>query len=142
VPVYAGVMDSDLLEVANTYTRHYKQRSDDDFWAWQEVQRMIKTDLTQGWSIVQLLLEKADSQEMLGYIAAGPLEDFVDIYGDAALDRIENASGTDERMQFALSGIWLERESPVLMRWRALMQKYGFMGGTREPLSKHPDCWF
>jgi len=77
-------MDSDLLEVANTYTRHYNQRSDDEFWAWQEVLRM----------------------------------------------------------QLALSGIWLERESPVLMRWRALMQKYGFMGGTREPLSKHPDCWF
>jgi hypothetical protein len=83
-----------------------------------------------------------ENEAALAFVAAGPLEDFVDGYGDNALDLLEAECETDQKIQFALSGIWLERESPVLMRWRELMNRFGFMGGMRKPLSTHPDCWF
>jgi hypothetical protein len=135
-------MDSELDQLTEVYLRHHTTMRDDDFWAWEEVQRRVRADLAQAWIVVQSLVERASSDDSLGYIAAGPIEDFVDGYGDAALDLIETACGTSEKMQLALSGIWLERESPVLMRWRGLMAKYGFMSGSRQPLSTHPDCWF
>jgi hypothetical protein len=55
-------------------------------------------------------VEEADSDAALGYVAAGPPEDFVDGYGDAALDVIEAACEADQKMQLALSGIcWNEK---------------------------------
>lgn len=106
------------------------------------MQERVRTDLPHAWAITKALIEKADTDDALGYVAAGPLEDLLDGYGDAALDAVETACETDQKMQLALSGIWLERESPVLMRWRGLMQQYGFMDGSRQSLSTHPDCWF
>jgi hypothetical protein len=135
-------MDPELSALADVYLRHHVTGKDEDFWAWEDVQERVRTDLPHAWAITKALVEKADTDRALGYVAAGPLEDFVDGYGDAALDVIEAACETDQKMQLALSGIWLERESPALMRWQGLMQQYGFMGGSRQPLSTHPDCWF
>jgi hypothetical protein len=126
--------------LAGTYLRHHAQHREEDFWAWQEVDRIVRADLTRGWELTRLLLNKADSDQALGYVAAGPLEDLVDGYGDAALDVIEHACDGDPRLQLALSGIWLERDSPVRARWRALMTKYGF-DDERQFLSHHSDCW-
>jgi hypothetical protein len=132
---------SELSTLADVYLRHHSERREEDFWAFEEVQRIVQTDFSLAWVITRLLLEKANSDVALNYVAAGPLEDFVDGYGDAAVDVIEAACEQDQWMQFALSGIWLERESRVLTRWRGLMTRYGFMG-ERQPLSRHPDCWF
>jgi hypothetical protein len=134
-------METELNTLVDIYLRHHADCCDEDFWAWEEVQRRVLADKNQAWEVVRLLVKKADTDAVLGYVAAGPLEDFVDEYGDSALDVIESACENDQKMQLALSGIWLERESRVLSRWRGLMNKYGFMGGTRPPLSMHPDCW-
>jgi hypothetical protein len=132
---------SELSTLADVYLSHHSERREEDFWAFEEVQRIVQTEFSLAWVITRLLVEKANSDVALNYVAAGPLEDFVDGYGDAAVDVIEAACEQDQWMQFALSGIWLERESRVLTRWRGLMTRYGFMG-ERQPLSRHPDCWF
>jgi hypothetical protein len=79
----------------------------------------------------------------LGYVAAGPLEDLIDRYGDQAFDLVEEACDQDARLQFALSGVWLSSDSPVVGRFRELMEKYGFglTEDKRQPLSPHSDCW-
>ncbi len=94
----------------------------------------MRADLSQGWAVTQALIENAETDSALGYVAAGPLEDLVDGYGDAALDLVETACKTNQKMQLALSGIWLEPESPVAMRSRGLMRGYGFIGGSRQLL--------
>lgn len=139
---YAWNMDLELDELTEVYLRHHATNDDEDFWAYNEVYERVRAGFGEAWEVVQSLVEKADAGTQLGYVAAGPVEDFVDRYGDSALDVIETACETDQKMQLVLSGIWLLPESPVLMRWRDLMKKYGFMGGTRKPLSTHPDCWF
>ena len=135
-------MDFDLNTLADTYLRQCATKRDEDFWAWQEVERLVRSgDLGVAWGITLLLLRKAQTDDALGYVAAGPLEDIVDGYGDQALDRLEEACDKDSRLQFALSGIWLLPDSPVLQRWQGLMTKYGFRNGDRKPLSYHKDCW-
>jgi hypothetical protein len=135
-------MDTDLATLAEAYLRERETRNNEDFWAWEEVHRRIRVDLAEAWEVTLSLVEKSGSDSALAYVAAGPLEDLVDGYGDSALDVIEAECETNQKLQRALSGIWLERESPVLMRWRSLMDRYGFMDGGRQPLSTHPDCWF
>jgi hypothetical protein len=135
-------MDFDLNTLADTYLHQYATKRDEDFWACQEVNRILRSgDLDLAWEITLLLLRKAQTDDALGYVAAGPLEDIVDGYGDQALDRVEEACDKDSRLQFALSGIWLLPDSPVLQRWQGLMTKYGFQNGGRKPLSYHEDCW-
>jgi hypothetical protein len=130
-------MECDLIVLADTYLRHRAE----DFWAWERVHEIVQGgDLDRAWEITLLLLQKAQTDDALGYVAAGPLEDIVDGYGDQALDRVDEACDKDSRLQFALSGIWLLPDSPVLQRWQ-LMTKYGFRNGDRKPLSYHEDCW-
>jgi len=132
----------DLNTLTDTYLRNHATHRDEDFWAWEEVTRIVQSgDLDRAWEVTLLLLTKAETDEALSYVAAGPLEDLVDGYGDRGLDRIVQACDTDSRLQFALSGIWLLPDSPVLERWQGLMTKYGFRNGSRQPLSYHPDCW-
>ena len=139
---YCGAMDCDLNTLADIYLWHHATRCDDDFWAWQRVDEIVRGgDLDRVWEITPLLLRKASDDHVLDYIAAGPLEDFIDGYGDRGLDRAEQACDKDSRLQYALSGIWLLPESPVLQRWQGLMTNYGFRNGNRKPLSYHPDCW-
>jgi len=79
-------MDLELSALTDAYLRHHANHRSEDFWAWEEVERRVRADLAQAWAVTQLLVEKAESDTALGYVAAGPLEDFVDGYGDAALD--------------------------------------------------------
>ena len=135
-------MNCNLDTLADAYLRQHTTKSDDDFWACEQVDTIIRAgDLQAAWGITRLLLNKTESDETLWYVAAGPLEDFVDGYGHRALDVLEQSCQSAVRLQFALSGIWLLPESPVLNRWQDLMTKYGFRNGSREPLSYHPDCW-
>jgi hypothetical protein len=135
-------MECDLNALADNYLRHHAANRDEDFWAWQRVHEIVLGgDLDRAWEITLLLLQKAQTDDALGHVAAGPLEDIVDGYGDQALDRLEEACDKDSRLQFALSGIWLLPDSPVLQRWQGLMTKYGFRNGDRRPLSYHEDCW-
>jgi hypothetical protein len=135
-------MGHDLNTLADTYLRHQVTKRDEDFWAWEQVSEIVRSgNLDRAWEITLLLLRKAKTDETLSYVAVGPLEDIIDGYGDQALDRVEQVCNEDPRLQFALSGIWLLPDSPVLERWRGLMTKYGFRSGHRQPLSYHADCW-
>jgi hypothetical protein len=136
-------MERDFSNLADTYLRQHETKSDEDFWACEEVNEIVRSgDLELAWQITLLLLRKAPDNT-LGYVAAGPLEDLIDGYGDQALDLVEQSCDGDMRLQFALSGVWLLPDSPVLGRFRALMAKYGFglTEDKRKPLSPHPDCW-
>ena len=134
-------MEMDLQKLAETYLRSRHQR-DEDFWAWEQVQGEIRSgDLGRAYDVTMLLAKAATTDDELSYVAAGPLEDLVDGYGNEALDRLEQACDEDTRLQFALSGVWLTPDSPVLEHWQGLMVKYGFASGKRKPLSRHPDCW-
>lgn len=79
------------------------------------------------WDITLLLLRKAETDDALAYVAAGPLEDFLDIYGDSALDLVEGVAKSDSRFRLALSLVWLEPNSPILHRWMAILRRYGFL---------------
>jgi len=120
-------MNPNIETTADTYLQHYRRRQDEDFWAFEAVERLVKSNLENAWGITLLLLRKADTDDALAYVAAGPLEDFLDIYGDSALDLVEGAAESDSRLRVALSLVWLEPNSPILHRWMAILREYGFL---------------
>src|SRR5579864_8917866 len=122
-------------DLASTYLRHYILKQQEDGWAIRELNTLVQDDPTEAWEVTRILVNTAPSDEALAYVAAGPLEELLHRHGSVLIDRIEEESRGNERLQLALSGVWgLDRDSPVFDRWYALMWKYGFAEGKRMPL--------
>jgi hypothetical protein len=122
-------------EIAATYLRYYVLKQQEDRSAVREVDALVQDDPTEAWEVTRILVNTAPSDEALAYVAAGPLEELLHRHGSVLIDRIEEESRGNERLQLALSGVWgLDRDSPVFDRWYALMWKFGFAEGKRRPL--------
>jgi hypothetical protein len=122
-------------ELAATYLRHYSLRRQQDWWAWEEVDSLVRLSPSEAWEVTRILVNTAPSDEAIAYVAAGPLEDLLKKHGPLIIDCIENECQRNERLQLALSGVWgLDRSNPVFDRWYALMWKYGFAEGKRRLL--------
>jgi hypothetical protein len=130
--VQGAVMDTE--ELIKAYLLYFETRQEADRWAWNEVDDLVRYDPDKGWKVTYLLINKANSDEALGFIAAGPLEDLLKKHGPAVIDRIEEASQQNVQLQAALSGVWIRPENPIFERWRRLMWKFGFAEGKRTPL--------
>lgn len=120
-------MPHELQDIADTWLRHHETRSDNDFWAWEEAKEIICSggNLHRAWSVTTLLLETAKTDDEVGAIAAGPLEDLIDVYGDAALDLIEEACKNNSRLRLALSKVDVLFYYSEFNRWYDLLHRYG-----------------
>jgi hypothetical protein len=126
-------------ELAEAYLRNHKARTQeprsfDDFWAFSEVCDIVRHDPEGGWQVTSILLEMAMTDEVLAYVAAGPLEDLLKKHGSVMIDRIESLARKNDRLQLALSGLWINPSYEVYPRWKAMMEEFGFADGRRTAL--------
>jgi hypothetical protein len=121
-------------EVVDAYLRQHTLKRDEDFWAFNEVDRLVCSDPWVGWRITYMLIKKAPTDEALAYVAAGPLEDLLEIHGMAIIDEVTKVARADKRLQLALSGVWMERNIPVWNRWHELIEEFGFISGRQTAL--------
>ncbi len=107
----------------DTLTKAYLRGHQEDHWAWEEWQRIVKADLNAAWKLMLLMLERAES-DGLGRVAAGPLEDLIDLHGHKALDLIEEECKNNSRLQVALSQVEVLFYYDEFDRWYALLCQY------------------
>ena len=120
-------MEPDLNALAEAYLRNHRSSDKEkDFWAWEEVLRLIRDEPEAAWRVTLLLLDKAESDAEVGYIAAGPLEDFIDVHGHRALDRIDEVVDRNQRLQLALSMVDVLYYYDEFDRWYDLLYRYGY----------------
>ena len=125
----------DETAFADTYLRYLKEKRTEDSWAFDRVAKIVRDDPRVALELTLLLLTKASDDAVLAYVAAGPLEDLLKMHGPQVIDRIERMADRDSRLQLALSGVWgISRENPMFERWYAMMWRYGFAEGKRQPL--------
>ncbi|MCU1310799.1 MAG: hypothetical protein JWO20_1924 [Candidatus Angelobacter sp.] len=121
-------------QIVDAYFRYHQKHDKADEWAWEKVDDLVRADPDEGWRITFMLVNKAETDEALAYVAAGPLEDLLKNHGLTVIDRIEEESRKNARLHLALSGVWGLKTLPVYDRWYALMQKYGYTDGRRKAL--------
>jgi hypothetical protein len=109
----------------DTLAEAYLRNHEEDFWAWEEVHRAVETDLSAGWKIILLLLERAASDRDVQYVAAGPLEDLIDRYGHKALDLAEEECKNNSQLRVALGTVGVLFYYVEFERWYGLLYKYG-----------------
>ena len=109
----------------DTLAEAYLRNHEEDFWAWEEVHRAVETDLTAGWKIILLLLERAASDRDVHHVAAGPLEDLIDRYGHKALDLAEEECKNNSPLRVALNSVGVLFYYDEFERWYGLLHSYG-----------------
>ena len=98
--------DIHLDNLADAYLRNYREKWRVDQWSFEEVNDLIGTNVDRAWEITSLLLTKAEPGRELGYVASGPLEDFLGIYGEKAIDRMEQGAKGGGQLQLAINRVW------------------------------------
>jgi hypothetical protein len=144
----------DLVSVTSGYIRYsrslwtdhdperiWSPETDPDCRAYELLDRIIQDGAAaDAWACTCEILRQAPDDE-LGQFAVGPLEDCVRIHGAALVEAIEAAAAADERLRWALGGIWLstaDLEEAVLRR---IVQASGGVLKVLQwiPLSKETD---
>jgi hypothetical protein len=100
----------DLQILVEAYARYASSNDPADFWAWDRVGQIVRgQDPEAAFELVRQLV-RAVPEDRLGYVGAGPLEDFVKQHGSALADWIVGEAGRDPRFRAALASIWLIAE--------------------------------
>jgi len=100
-------------ELAIAYLKHSRTKSQEDAWAWREVERRVSSSEAEpedALAVVLALVEAVDDGH-LGYVGAGPLEDFVHHFGAAAIDRLEEHARRSPKFRMCLGTIYLSHGS-------------------------------
>lgn len=80
------------------------------FWAWVEVDRLVRDDDATGWQAILALLHHATTEKALVDIGCGPLEDLLRLHPSPFIDPVERLANADPRFRLALACVWLKLE--------------------------------
>ena len=92
-------------ELVDAYLR-YKERKDEDLWAFEEMDNLVKEKPLEAQEIIIKLITKAPDDKTLAFIAAGPLEDLLVHHGEKVIDWAEENTRQNNKFAKALSCVW------------------------------------
>ena len=97
-----------LVDAYLAHARECFRDGDKDpyFDAWEQVHDMVGDRPEEGWTLILQLIERAADEQVLAYIAAGPLEDLIKWHGPQFIERIEAHASIDAKFRRALRGVW------------------------------------
>jgi len=101
-------MARDLSPLLEAWLRYQRTTNHADFWAVQRMSEIVAREQSAeaAWAVVSALIARAPD-DLLGAVAAGPLEDLVSYFAPELIDRIETAARRDPRTRSALARIWI-----------------------------------
>jgi hypothetical protein len=74
-------------------------------WANQEFIEKVFDEPETCWSVILAILEKSPSTHALSMLAAGPLEDLIEMHGADFIDRVEEQARRDPSFRSLLGGV-------------------------------------
>lgn len=111
--------------------------SEAGFWAWSEVNDLVHDDPAKGWLAIQALVRHSTSNETLGSIGAGALEDLIELHPADFIEPIEELAREDERFRVALGCVWLRLEDLP----ENLVRRYWIASGRELGVLDAPTGW-
>jgi hypothetical protein len=71
-----------------------------------EIHDLIRSDPERVWPILLELVARAPDDEGLAFVAAGPLEELIQMHLSAFLDRLVEQTRRNPRFREAMQGVW------------------------------------
>jgi hypothetical protein len=98
--------------------RTYIERTHKDWdshWSWEVVNDVVSGDAPdiEVWPFLLRLLEAADDDAAIGYVGAGPIEDYVNAHAEDKLEEIVDECGRNRKLRRALRGIYWPADYPA-----------------------------
>lgn len=92
----------------------------DNFEAWEELNALVMDAPERAWPLLCEIIRRISSEDddILAYVAAGPLEDLLARHPQAFIERIENLAQNDAHFRRAVSGVWGWTRIPADIRER------------------------
>ena len=102
VPTVLPEGDAHLVDA---YLRHYATGDQSLLWAFSEVNAITFRQAERGWNIALALIAAAPTDDALGYVVAGPLEEVLEVHGNLLMDLVEERALVDAKFRNALSRV-------------------------------------
>ena len=112
--------DSDLVTkyLAHAATAARDGTDAEHFAAGEELQSHVWHEPERAWPIIQEIIARIVDDDILAYVAAGPLEGLLVRHPHAFIDRIEALAKKDGHFRRAVSGVWGYNAMPDEVRRR------------------------
>jgi hypothetical protein len=111
--------------------------SESTFWAWEEVDRLVREDPPAGWQAVLALVQRATEDKALVDIGCGPLEDLIRGHPDEFVEAVEQRAAADTRFRLSLGCVWLTLEDVP----ETLARRYWAASGEELAVLDAPEGW-
>jgi len=99
----------DRSELVAAYFAYQATHAPDLEWAWEAVDLSGFDNAEDKWGTLLALLAGAPDDWQIGLLAAGPLEDFIRLYGASHASVIRSEADHNERLRNALPMTWPRR---------------------------------
>jgi hypothetical protein len=87
---------------------------------WWAVERFMDMNTLEqaeaGWYAILGILARRPTEQVLGALAAGPLEDLIHYWGPNFIDHIEQAAWDDVQFRNLLTGVWESSSAEIWSR--------------------------
>ncbi len=90
------------------------------FWSFMMMEELVHNFPEEAFEVIKLILAADDSHEIVGPLAAGPIEDLLSGHGLRMIDAIESEARRDPKFNDALGGVWQSSTSPEV--WERVTQ--------------------
>lgn len=73
---------------------------------WNRLLDLVLDRPEEAWAVVLQIIDISDDSKVIENVSAGPLEDLLAFHGDMLIARIAEEAEQNERLRFALGGVW------------------------------------
>ncbi|HSW48094.1 MAG TPA: hypothetical protein VLG67_03340 [Candidatus Saccharimonadales bacterium] len=93
-------------KLVDSYLRLAEEQNEEDFWAFEEVDTLVREKPLEAQEVILKLIDKAPDDKTLAYVAAGPLEDLLARHGEKVIDWVEDNARKNSKFAIALACVW------------------------------------
>jgi hypothetical protein len=94
------------ISVSKDATAHQEMHENEFFWVLNCVEDLCQDHRGLALDFVLEVLKRDPPREVIGVLAAGPLEDLLAANGPAVIDRVEVEARRDPKFRHLLGGVW------------------------------------
>jgi Family of unknown function (DUF6869) len=115
-------MDSELID---KWVECHSSKDKSLFWAWERLDEIFQSSPKMAFQYILAISASTNDPVVLSNLGAGPLEDFLALYGSAYIDRVEEKARQAPQFTKVLMSVWKNSiRSDVWDRVRAIQARY------------------
>ncbi len=121
-------MDSELI---NKWIEYHSTKDKSLYWAWEALDEIVQNSPDEALSYILEIATSTNNQEVLSNLGAGPLEDFLALYGANYIEHVETKARQVPQFTIVVKSVWQNSiEQSVWERVCAIQARHSQQAGV------------